>query len=127
MDLVGNVDGSDCIIVDDMIDTAGTLCQAAANLKDNGANRVFAFASHGLFSGLAADRIDRSVLEEVVITNTIPLKPNAKSSEKIKQVGGIRIRMPFQCVCYVFGWMLVLLFAVICGTIACQRHPPHSP
>lgn len=85
MDLVGSVDGSDVIIVDDMIDTAGTLCAAAANLKDNGANRVFAFASHGLFSGPAADRIDRSVLEEVVVTNTIPLKANAKSSDKIKQ------------------------------------------
>jgi ribose-phosphate pyrophosphokinase len=86
MDLVGSVEGSDCIIVDDMIDTAGTLCQAAANLKDNGANRVFAFASHGLFSGPAADRIERSVLEEVIVVNTIPLKANAKTCEKIKQV-----------------------------------------
>lgn len=60
--------------------------QAAANLKDNGANRVFAFASHGLFSGPASDRIDRSVLEEVVVTNTIPLKASAKTSDKIKQV-----------------------------------------
>jgi ribose-phosphate pyrophosphokinase len=83
MDLVGSVDGADVVIVDDMIDTAGTLCTAAANLKANGARRVFAFASHGLFSGPASDRIARSVLEEVVVTNTIPLKAGAKANEKI--------------------------------------------
>lgn len=61
----GSVDNADVVIVDDMIDTAGTLCTAAANLKANGARRVYAFASHGLFSGPASDRIARSVLEEV--------------------------------------------------------------
>jgi len=66
-----------------MIDTAGTLCTAAANLKANGANRVFAFASHGLFSGPASDRILRSDLEEVVVTNTIPLRAGAKANDKI--------------------------------------------
>jgi ribose-phosphate pyrophosphokinase len=74
------------VIVDDMIDTAGTLCTAAANLKLNGARRVFAFASHGLFSGPASDRISRSQLEEVVVTNTIVLKPGAKTNEKIVQL-----------------------------------------
>jgi ribose-phosphate pyrophosphokinase len=83
MDLVGSVEGADCVIVDDMIDTAGTLCTAAANLKTNGARRVYAFASHGLFSGPASDRIARSVLEEVVVTNTIPLKASAKTNDKI--------------------------------------------
>ncbi len=86
MDLVGSVDGADVIIVDDMIDTAGTLGTAAANLKANGARRVFAFASHGLFSGPASDRIARSVLEEVVVTNTIPLKASARANEKIVQL-----------------------------------------
>jgi ribose-phosphate pyrophosphokinase len=86
MDLVGSVEGADAVIVDDMIDTAGTLCTAAANLKANGARKVFAFASHGLFSGPASDRIARSVLEEVVVTNTIPLKAGAKANEKIVQL-----------------------------------------
>merc|ERR1719468_112606 len=86
MDLVGSVSDSDVVIVDDMIDTAGTLCLAAANLKANGARRVFAFASHGLFSGPASTRIQRSVLEEVVVVNTVPLRANAKTNHKIKQL-----------------------------------------
>ena len=86
MDLVGAVDGCDVVIVDDMIDTAGTLCTAASNLKANGARRVFAFAPHGLFSGPASDRIGRSVLEEVVVTNTVPLKAGAKANERIVQL-----------------------------------------
>ena len=88
--MVGSVAGCDVIIVDDMIDTAGTLCTAADNLKANGANRVFAFASHGLFSGPASDRIKRSVLEEVVVVNTVPLRSTAKTNEKIKMVGARR-------------------------------------
>lgn len=83
MDLVGSVTDSDVIIVDDMIDTAGTLSAAADQLKQHGARRVFAFASHGLFSGPASDRIQKSALEEVVITNTIPLSANARANEKI--------------------------------------------
>lgn len=75
--------GADVVIVDDMIDTAGTLCTAAAELKRNGARRVFCFATHGLLSGPAPDRIARSQLEEVVVTNTIPLKANARTNEKI--------------------------------------------
>ena len=86
MDLVGTVDGADVVIVDDMIDTAGTLCTAAAELKKNGALRVFCFATHGLLSGPAPDRIARSQLEEVVVTNTIPLKPSARTNEKIVQL-----------------------------------------
>ena len=86
MDLVGNVDGCDVVIVDDMIDTATTLCMGAAELKKHGARRVFAFASHGLFSGTASDRIARSELEEVVVTNTIPLAPSSRSNSKIHQL-----------------------------------------
>lgn len=71
-DLVGNVAGSDCILVDDMIDTASTLSTAAQHLRERGARRVFAFATHGLFSGRALQRLAASELEQVVVTNTIP-------------------------------------------------------
>ena len=67
----------DCIIVDDMIDTAGTLCTAANELKMMGAARIFAFATHGLFNGPAPDRIEKSALTEVVMCNTVPLKDGA--------------------------------------------------
>jgi ribose-phosphate pyrophosphokinase len=77
MDLVGEVEGCDVIMVDDMIDTAGTLTKAAAELKRMGAKRVYAFATHGLFSGPAFDRIKNSCLEKVVVTNSIPLQPGA--------------------------------------------------
>eukprot|EP00761_Pharyngomonas_kirbyi_P009630 gb/GECH01009647.1/.p1 GENE.gb/GECH01009647.1/~~gb/GECH01009647.1/.p1 ORF type:complete len:325 (+),score=49.93 gb/GECH01009647.1/:1-975(+) len=74
MELVGSVDGSDVIIVDDMIDTAGTLCKAADVLQHHGAKRVFACATHPLFSGPALDRLEKSAIEQVVITDTIPLQ-----------------------------------------------------
>jgi len=83
MDLVGDVNDCDCIIVDDMIDTAGTLCKAAKVLKANGARRVFAFASHGLLSGPGNDRIATSVMEECVILNTIPSTPQREANEKL--------------------------------------------
>jgi len=76
MDLVGDVENCDCIIVDDMIDTAGTLCKAAEVLKQHGARRVIAFATHGLFSKDALEKIEESPLDQVVITNTIPLPSN---------------------------------------------------
>ncbi|CDI81720.1 phosphoribosylpyrophosphate synthetase, putative [Eimeria acervulina] len=84
MDLVGSVEGRDAIIVDDMIDTAGTLVEAARELKKKGARRVYAFATHGLFSGPAIDRIQKSALEEVVITDTIKARPMVTSCKKIK-------------------------------------------
>lgn len=86
MDLVGNVEGSDCIIVDDMIDTAGTLCKAAQHLNDHGARNVYAFASHGLFNGAASERIQKSNLKEVVVVNTTPLPESCKDNEKITQL-----------------------------------------
>ena len=86
MHLIGDVRGKDCIIVDDMIDTAGTLCGAARALADNGATKVVAVATHGVFSGPAAQRIAESPLHEVVVTDSIPLSPAAKACPKIKQV-----------------------------------------
>jgi len=86
MDLVGDVEDCDCIIVDDMIDTAGTLCKAAEVLKAKGARRVFAFASHGLLSGPGNERIKHSSLEECVILNTIPSSPQRISNEKLTEL-----------------------------------------
>jgi len=86
MDLVGDVKGCDCILVDDMIDTAGTLCKAADVLVANGARRVFAFASHGLLSGPGNDRIANSKMEEVVILNTIPTSPQRDANEKLTEL-----------------------------------------
>jgi ribose-phosphate pyrophosphokinase len=86
-DLVGEVRGCDCIIVDDMIDTAGTLCSAANELTSFGARRVFAFATHGLFSGPAAERIEGSSLDEVVVANTIPLPASVRAgTTKVRQL-----------------------------------------
>jgi ribose-phosphate pyrophosphokinase len=85
MNIVGDVRGKDCIIVDDMVDTAGTLIEACRALKDNGAKRVTAIATHPVFSGPAIDRIiEAEVLDEIIVTDTIPLSEKAKSVEKIK-------------------------------------------
>jgi ribose-phosphate pyrophosphokinase len=84
MHIIGEVKGRDCIILDDMIDTAGTLCNAAKALANEGARRVFAAATHGVLSGDAVQRIKGSVLEEVVITDTIPLRPGAAETGKFK-------------------------------------------
>ncbi len=91
MHLIGDVAGRDCVIVDDMIDTAGTLAGAAKALADKGAKRIVACASHGVFSGPAVQRINESPLSEVVVTDTIPLSPAAKESPKIKQVSIARL------------------------------------
>jgi ribose-phosphate pyrophosphokinase len=84
MNVIGDIKGRDCIILDDMIDTAGTLCQAAVALKEHGARRVFAAATHGVLSGKAIERIAASPLESVVITDTIPLPPEAATCDKVK-------------------------------------------
>jgi ribose-phosphate pyrophosphokinase len=86
MNLIGDVKDKDCIIIDDMIDTAGTLTGAAKALKEFGARRVVACATHGVLSGPAVERIVASPLEEVVVTDTMPLSPAAKASGKIKQL-----------------------------------------
>ena len=85
MDLVGDVRGNDCIIVDDMIDTGTTLCLAAKCLKDNGAENVYCFATHGLFNGMAIEKIHNSVLTKVIVTDTIP-PHKTKYSGKIKRI-----------------------------------------
>lgn len=86
MNLIGEVEGRDCIIIDDIIDTAGTLCGAAAALADNGARSVVACATHGVLSGPAVRRIADSPLSEVVVSDTIPLSETAKACPKIHQV-----------------------------------------
>jgi ribose-phosphate pyrophosphokinase len=91
MHLIGDVAGRDCVIVDDMIDTAGTLAGAARALAEKGAKRIVACASHGVFSGPAVQRINESPLSEVVVTDTIPLSAAAKESPKIKQVSIARL------------------------------------
>ena len=82
-DVVGQVDGRTCVLIDDMIDTAATLCAAAEQLIDHGASQVYAAATHGVLSGPAIDRIKNSVISKVVITNTLPL-PSEKQIDKIE-------------------------------------------
>jgi ribose-phosphate pyrophosphokinase len=84
MNLIGDVNGKDAVLVDDMVDTAGTLAQAAAALKAKGARRVVAYAVHPILSGPAIQRITDSVLEEVVFTDTVPMSPTAQSCSKIR-------------------------------------------
>src|SRR6266851_3617764 len=79
MNIIGEVEGKSCILVDDMIDTAGTLCQAAQALKDDGATRVVAYITHPVLSGAAVDKISKSALDELIVTDTIPLSAPAKS------------------------------------------------
>ena len=86
MHVIGEIEGRNCVIMDDMIDTAGTLVKAAEVLKERGAKRVFAYCTHPIFSGPAIERIAGSQLDEVVITNTIPLSDKAKSCKKIRQL-----------------------------------------
>ncbi len=86
MHVIGEIEGRNCVIMDDMIDTAGTLVKAAEVLKERGAKRVFAYCTHPIFSGPAIERIANSQLDEVVITNTIPLSDAAKACKKIRQL-----------------------------------------
>ncbi|WP_170833035.1 ribose-phosphate pyrophosphokinase [Vreelandella arcis] len=86
MHIIGEIEGRTCVVVDDMIDTAGTLCKAGEALKDHGAKRVVAYATHPILSGPAVDNITNSVLDEVVVTDTIPLSDSARRSGKIRQL-----------------------------------------
>jgi len=86
MHVIGEIDGRNCVIMDDMIDTAGTLLKAADVLKERGARKVYAYCTHAVFSGPAIERIARSQLDEVVITNTIPLSDAGKACKKIRQL-----------------------------------------
>jgi ribose-phosphate pyrophosphokinase len=86
MHIIGEVDGRTCVIMDDMVDTANTLCQAAAALRENGAVKVMAYCTHPVLSGRAVERINASVLDEVVVTDSIPLADQAAVSPKIRQL-----------------------------------------
>lgn len=86
MHIIGDPHGRDCIIVDDIVDTAGTLCTAAAELKKNGAHSVRAYVTHPVLSGPALNNISSSSLDEVVVTDTIALHPDAKKCDKIRVV-----------------------------------------
>ena len=84
MNIIGDVDGRTCVLVDDMVDTANTLCEAAHALKARGAVKVCAYCTHPVLSGPAMERIERSDLDELVVTDTIPLRPDARASAKIR-------------------------------------------
>ena len=86
MHIIGDVDGRTCVLVDDLVDTAGTLCHAATALKANGAIKVVAYCTHSVLSGNAMKNINGSVLDELVVTDTIPLSVEAAQSEKIRQL-----------------------------------------
>jgi len=91
MHIIGEVEGRTCVLIDDLVDTAGTLCEAAAALKDHGARKVLAYCTHPVLSGPAVERIGKSQLDELVVTDTIPLKPEAKSCKRIRQVSVAQI------------------------------------
>jgi len=86
MNIIGEVDGKACVLIDDMVDTAGTLCQAASALKGKGAKVVVAYITHAVLSGPAVSRIGESELDEIVVTDTIPLSESAEACDKIRQL-----------------------------------------
>jgi ribose-phosphate pyrophosphokinase len=86
MNIIGDVRGRSCVLIDDLVDTAGTLCRAAAALKEAGARHVVAYCTHPVLSGPAVDNISGSQLDELVVTNTIPLRPAAAACARIRQL-----------------------------------------
>ena len=86
MNIIGDVAGRNCLIMDDLVDTANTLCEAAAALKEKGALRVIAYCTHPVLSGSAVERIENSALDELVVTDTIPLREDARNSKRIRQL-----------------------------------------
>ena len=86
MNIIGEVDGRTCVIMDDMVDTANTLCEAARALKEQGAERVLAYCTHPVLSGSAVERIENSALDKLVVTDTIPLREDAQACERIEQL-----------------------------------------
>src|SRR5882762_403491 len=86
MNVIGEVEGRTCVIMDDMVDTAGTLCKAAQVLKERGATKVVAYCTHPVLSGGAVERIASSPLDELVVTDTIPLRDEARQCKKIRQL-----------------------------------------
>jgi ribose-phosphate pyrophosphokinase len=86
MNIIGDVEGRTCVIMDDMVDTAGTLCKAASALKKHGAKKVLAYCVHPVLSGAAVSRINDSAIDELVVTDTIPLNEEAQKSPRIRQL-----------------------------------------
>ena len=86
MNIIGDVAGRTCIIMDDMVDTANTLCEAANALKEKGAERVIAYCTHPVLSGPAIERLERSAIDELVVTDTIPLREEARNCKRIRQL-----------------------------------------
>jgi len=86
MNIIGEVDSRTCVLMDDLVDTAGTLCEAATALKEKGASKVLAYCTHAVLSGNAVSRINDSKLDELVVTDTIPLSDEARASDKIRQL-----------------------------------------
>ncbi|MEM0911003.1 MAG: ribose-phosphate pyrophosphokinase [Pseudomonadota bacterium] len=86
MNIIGDVEGRDCIIVDDLIDTGGTLAKAADALKQHGARKVFAYATHAVFSGAAAKNLEESVIDEIIVTDSIPFSDAIKQLPKVKEL-----------------------------------------
>lgn len=86
MNIIGEVEGTNCVMIDDMVDTAGTLCNAASALKAQGAASVHAYITHAVLSGPAVTRISESALDEIVVTDTIPLNDAAQACDKIRQL-----------------------------------------
>ena len=84
MNIIGDVEGRNCVLIDDLVDTAGTLCKAARALKDAGAATVAAYCTHAVLSGPAVENINASVLDELVVTNTIPLREDARACSRIR-------------------------------------------
>ncbi len=91
MHIIGDVDGRSCLIVDDMVDTAGTLCKAADALKEHGASKVVAYCTHPVLSGPAIENINGSSLDSLVVTDTIPLNEEAQGCSKIRQLSMARL------------------------------------
>jgi len=91
MNVIGDVEGRTCILQDDIIDTAGTITKAALALKDNGADRVFACAVHGVLSGPAIERIEKSPIDQLIVTNTIPLSPAGEACSKVRVLSVARL------------------------------------
>ncbi|MBU2477835.1 MAG: ribose-phosphate diphosphokinase [Gammaproteobacteria bacterium] len=84
MHIIGDVEDRNCLLIDDLVDTAGTLCKAAKALKEHGAKRVMAYCTHPVLSGPAIDNLNKSVLDELVVTDTIPLRSDARECSRIR-------------------------------------------
>jgi ribose-phosphate pyrophosphokinase len=86
MNIIGDVEGKSCVMVDDIVDTAGTLCSAAAALKERGARQVSAYCVHPVLSGQAISNIENSALDQLVVTDTLPLRAEARNCPKVRQL-----------------------------------------